>query len=518
MKFLQNLWRRNIENPSVPLNQAIKILQSAPQSYSGVRVTQDVALSNPAVWRGVNLISSHVGKLPLNVYRRGENDSRERATNHPAYKLLRTAFSDTVSAFTGKQTLQHHALLFGNGYAWILRDEFAKPTELVILDPTTTTPARENGRLVYVVDIGNGQKRKLSPADVLHIKGIGNDGMVGFSIIDLLQNALGYGVALQRYGSTYFRNNAKPSIVVELPPNIRTPEQVEDYRRAWNNIHEGLDNSWRPAMAGSGTKIHPLGSTNNDGQYIESMQHDLVMVASIIGCKPHMLGSTQNSSYKSLESENRAFLSDCLDQHLVCWEQECYLKLMSERQKERDTHFFEFERKALIGTDTKLETDILIAQYTNGLLSWEECRQILNRSSVRDENQIWMIPTFLQDTETVNPKTDKPEESQDETDDTDEETQDETTDKTRQALNNLKKTTVQRLVKRLSKSVEGGQTDLEKHRSVILQNLEPFQNAAEWTDNLLARLQPEINYVLPEQRQSVFDRLDTDKLSEALCI
>jgi len=227
MNFLKRFFKRaSIEDPSVPIDQALNYLTSGTQSYSGVRVTREVALGNPAVWRAVNLISSHVAKLPLHVFKRGENDSRERATQHPAYKLLKRESAETVSAYTFKQTLQAHALLNGNGYSWISRDSLGKPTELLILDPESTTPARENGRLLYVTQIGH-QRFKISPSDCLHIKGLSFDGMVGYSVLDLLNDALGHGVALQRYGSTFFKNAAKPSVVIELPANIRDPEKLK---------------------------------------------------------------------------------------------------------------------------------------------------------------------------------------------------------------------------------------------------------------------------------------------------
>jgi len=196
------------------------------------------------------------------------------------------------------------------------------------------------------------------------------------------------------------------------------------------------------------------------------------------------------------------------------WEQECNAKLLSERQKERDTHFILFERKALIQTDTKTESDLIIAEFNNGLLSWEECRQLLNRTSKQDKTQTWRIPTFVTDQEENDKNTSK-EEQEDSDIKEDEETKNKATDK---ALRGITEEILTSLIKRCEKSVQNGNTSLIKHRPIMLQKLSVYRNSEELIDGLLQELQEEIDATLPEQRKEAFKRVDIKEITEALCI
>lgn len=381
-----------MEDPTIPINQAYALLADKPSS-TGMVVNATTVLGNPAVWRGVNLISQSVAKLPLIVYKRGPNDSRVRDVDHPAYKLLKRQPNELYSPYTFKQTIQSHALIHGNGYAYIFRDEAGKPVELLILDPETTYPYTENGHLQYMTKI-DGKENKLAVADVLHIKGLGS-GIMGLSVLDVMREALGLGIAMLKFQAVYIKQNGKPSLVIELPASVSKPEAIEKFRRTYGNMHQGLDNAHRPALLKHGAKLHELSGSNESGQYIQGRELDIIMVADILGCPPHKLGANIATSYKSLEAENKAFLSDSLDGWLVNWEQECYTKLLSERQKALDTHFFSFERKAIISIDAKTEAELAIMYYNNGVYSFEQLMPRLNLPTEKDPSHTYRRPANI---------------------------------------------------------------------------------------------------------------------------
>src|ERR1019366_4610558 len=145
-------------------------------------ISTQTALSYSPFWRGVNLISRDVGKLPLHIDRRIKR-GWENAPEHAGYNLLRHKPNDVMTAMVFRQTMQGHALTEGNGYAYIFRDEGAAPKELVILDPNRVTPVRANGVLWYVYEFASGEKRKLIWTDIIHIKGFSYDGLVGYNLV-----------------------------------------------------------------------------------------------------------------------------------------------------------------------------------------------------------------------------------------------------------------------------------------------------------------------------------------------
>lgn len=518
MGIFNKIFRRhNLENANVSLASALALF-GVEQSISGVNVTRHSAMGNPAVWRGVNLVANSVAKLPCILYRRGANDSRERDTRHPAYKLMKRQPNPYYSAYTLKQIMTAHAIMLGNGYAYVWRDDLGRPYELTVLDPESTYPLRENGEIVYVTRIDN-KNHKLPPYDVIHIKGLGYDGLTGYSLLDIMKDSLGLGTSLIHFGNYFFRNNAKPSVVIEVPPTVRSPEALQELRNSWASMQGGLTNSHRPAVVRAGTKITPLGYNNEEGQYISSREFDLKMTADMLGIPPHLLGCNITSSYASLESETQSFLSNSLDHWLIQWELELNRVLLTERQLEIDSHYFEFERKALIAIDARTELDLITGQLNNGLLSWEESRQILNRPTDKDEKQEWRQPTNVKIVgeeppapPQINPVVEEPKEEP--TVPPEEEPQEEPKeDATRAALISLAKGNWERIIRRMSKAVESGKHDLQDHKQVIC---DTFSCEPKYADDLLSRLQQEIDAILPEQCPAVFERLDPMKLTEEI--
>lgn len=518
-----------LENPNIPLGQAYELLAGVP-SASGVHVCHQTALGNPAIWMGVCLVSNSVANLPLFVYTRGQNDSREKATKHPAYWLLNKEPSESFTPVGWKQTMIQHCLIHGNAYSAIMRNEFGNPQELIPLDPEVTYPIRENGRIFYITRLDNNQSLKIAFSDCLHFKGLAaGTGLVGWSLLDVMRDAIGHGIALQRYGSHFFKNGAKPGVIIELPPKYgdleKSPDKLEAFRKMWGNVHEGLSNSHRPALVAQGTKITEIGGNNEQGQYLQSREHDLIMMADILCIPPHKVGAAISTSHNSLIEQNQAFLTDCLNYWLTMMEQECEKKLLTERQKLQDSHFIEFERKALMSVLVETNIDLIIAQYNNGLLSWKECRNLMNRSVDKPLEDGWRRPQNIAvegeeppaPPVAPQPPQEGPQDDQQPVDEAEDETDDQKPEvKARSVAQGLAKLTMDRLITRMIKAVESGKLDLTQHRSVFLESLEPFERATEFTDKLLCDLNAELEAVLPEQRKAVLDSIDTQKLVEEL--
>lgn len=340
----------SIENPAVDINNPTDLdfaVFGAEASDAGVRVGHKGALKYGPWWRGVNLLASTVAKLPLYVYRSSDDDTREKFKNHAAYKLLRRKPNTEMNAFTFLQTVQGHALTKGNGYAYILRDERdGRPLEVIPLNPLSTYPVRVDGVLWYVTPV-NGRNRKLEPTDVLHIKGLGFDGLVGYDVVTMARNSVGLGLAGEKFGSNFFKNAAKPSCWIEVPKKL-TPEAAKKLAASWERIHSGINNSHRTAVFEEGAKVNPFSFNAAESQLLEMRKFQIVDIANFLGCPVSKLGGEGRTAYASLESENQAFLDEGLDPWLCAWEHECNDKLLTEEEKNGETAYFEFNRNALV--------------------------------------------------------------------------------------------------------------------------------------------------------------------------
>lgn len=349
-QYGQPMTRASIENPSTSLSDpAVFDLLDVTTTEAGVRINRLTALGHSPIWRGVNLLARDVAKLPLITYRR-QGEGKERATDHPAYRLLRSRPNREMTAFTFKEILIAHAVLQGNGYAYILRDsDRGVPLELIPLLPHETWPVRASGVLYYVTRV-NGKMERYDAANVLHIKGLGYDGLVGYSVINLAAEALGLGLAARSYGSRFFSNNANPDLVIEVPASM-DDKAIWEMLRTWDRRHKGLRKSHRPAVLTNGAKVNPYSVDAKRSQLLETRGFDFREVANFLCVPPHKVGDTSRQGYASLEQENQSYLDEALDPWLVRFEEEVRAKLLTEKEQDADQIVIEFLRQALVRAD-----------------------------------------------------------------------------------------------------------------------------------------------------------------------
>ncbi|MCY2962745.1 MAG: phage portal protein [Planctomycetota bacterium] len=394
----------SIENPRLPLNDADAWeaygLLDPSDAGAGVRVTERRALGYPPWWRGVNLISASVARLPLQIWERlGEHEQR-KSIGHPSYKLLRRKPSSTLTAFQFKRTLQSHALVHGNGYAAIIRDRrTGAALELLILNPKTTVPVMDAGVLWYAVEAGD-YKRRLRAEDVLHIRGMGFDGLAGYPVLEVMAGALSLGIAAREFGSKFFKNGQQASGILMLPAGL-SKEAAERLQKGWDKRGKGLNNAFKTAVLEEGAKWQAVTVNPEAAQTLETRQFEVKEVANILCIPPHKLGAESQSSYGSLEQENLSYLIDCLDPWLISWEEECGDKLLTEQQLDEDTHFVQFNRQALATVDVQTETDRLVKQVESGVMSLDAGRSFLSLPPLADGNgkkhRLPLNTTFVED-------------------------------------------------------------------------------------------------------------------------
>lgn len=366
----------DIENPSIPIgdNRIWEILADG-RSASGIRVNRETVYGMPPVWRGVNLISSRIADLPIQILK-STSQGKELDKSHPAYTLLSRKPNSETTIFDFTQTLMGHALLNGNGYSSILRNQLGEPIELFILNPEATWPFRENGLLRYKTTIGT-EEIIINASDMIHLKGLSYDGMIGYSVIDILRDGFGVGMSAQRYGLKFFANDAGSKYVIELPHGLKDQEAIERFRLTWGSVHRGIDNSHRPALLENGAKVQAFSMDNEKSQFLQTREFELVNIANILGLPASYLGSAQNTSFGSLEAENKSLLNNSLAGWLAKFEQELSDKLLREDEKRNDTHIILFNRRELERSDSKTEIEVLSKEVDTGLRTLNEAREAL---------------------------------------------------------------------------------------------------------------------------------------------
>lgn len=370
---------RSLENPRTSLADFDQYDGSSYTADTGERIDRAKALQYSPVFKALTLISGDVAKLGCFVYAR-VGQGKDRATDHPAYQLLRYAPNPDTTAFRFYQTVQGHACE-GNGYAYIDRAPDGRPLALYPLNPDNVTPVRYGGEMFYIYESATVKRVALPAADVLHIAGLGFDGLIGYSIWEYGRNSIGMGRASQKYVNRFFANNARPGIVLEVPGKLEAA-RAQQLLATWNATHGGMDRAQKAALITDGMKIQTIASAARDNQLVEGMQFSVRDVANWFRIPPHKLGDTTRTSFSSLEQENQSYLDEALDPWLVQWEQECWSKLLTEDEKRADSHVIEFNRKALLRADMATRGEFYL-KATGG--------------------RAWLTPDEVRGTENLNP-------------------------------------------------------------------------------------------------------------------
>lgn len=414
-KWIKNLsfWNSGLKEPSEWLRLAL----GATPTHSGVTVNGYTALTFASVWKAVNLIAGDLALMPTLLYKRTENENRERATSHTAFVLLKRRPNRFMSAATFKQIIQSHALLWGNGYARIIRNARGEPVEMIPLLPNVTKPVIEDGRLWYETRLGSNLDKgqsietvRLRPANVLHIRGLGFDGLSGYSVISLARNSWGLGLAAEKHGSHYFKNYATPQGVLENVGGRPSAETVAQTRDDWSTFQSG-ENEHSIALLYGGTKFVPMSMSNKDSQYLESRQFQRTEVASWFNLPAHKVNDLERATFSNIEALNRDYLNTALMRWLVTWEQECNEKLLTEEEKNNDTHFFEFLTAALLRGDTITRYQSYDLGLRARFLRPAEVRRMENMNTVPEDEEYLPLQGVAAGSET--PGEPKPDEEDD---------------------------------------------------------------------------------------------------------
>lgn len=365
-----------------PASWFVQWLYDGRDSTEGVRLDGRSALTYAPVWAAVNRICGRISQLPLIVYRQTGPRTNERATQHPAYALLRRRPNALMTPAVLKEVVTYHAIMWGNGRAWIERDVRGTPIALMPLLPQETDTVVADGAKYHVtrvtLDDGSQQTYTIPDADVLHIPGLGYDGIIGYALWSLARDSWGLGLAAERAAATIHRNNGVPGLLLEAPAGVfRDDEEARKFLDAFREAHEGIDNRGKTALLREGIKASQIAQTGADMQTLESRAFQREEAA-LWFLLESMLGIESSVSYNSLEQKQLAELINCLNPWLVKWQEECERKLLRPNEQADDNYFFRWSTGALLRTDTRTTYETLTGGIRGRLITPNEAREIID--------------------------------------------------------------------------------------------------------------------------------------------
>ena len=357
------------------------------RTHAGKRVTDRTALQHIVVYACVRVLSEAIAQLPLHLYKYNEK-GKERVPQHPLYFLLHDQPNPEMTSFVFRETLMSHLLIYGNAYAQIIRNGRGDVIGLYPLMPDKMKVDRdEKNRLIYIYsryDEGNPNLKEQGDIifyadEVLHIPGLGYDGLVGYSPIALAKNAIGISIACEDYGASFFGNNANPSGVLEHPGVIKNPDKLRD---AWHRAYGGR-NAHKVAVLEEGVKFTPISIPNNEAQFLETRKFQIEEIARMYRVPLHMIGDLGHATFSNVEHLSLDFVKYSLDPWIVRWEQGLQKALLSDSEKGK--YFIKFNVDGLLRGDYASRMQGYATARQNGWMSANDIRELEDMNMIPDE-------------------------------------------------------------------------------------------------------------------------------------
>ena len=343
----------------------------------------DKALTLSSVWCAVRLLSESVSSLPCGVYTKEPNGDKVEAVNDRIYNLIKFKPNNYQNKITFFEYVMMSICMTGNSYVQIVRDNSGNPVQLMPIDSALVDVVINEGELFYQIDGGG----VLDSADVLHFKTLTDDGIVGLSPIDQCAKAINWGINVEEFGSTFFKNGAKPSSVLSTDRAL-SETAIQRLKNSFNSSYSKLSQSNSTIILEEELTFKPISISPEQAQFLASRQFSIEEVARIFNVPPHMLKDLTKSSFNNIEMQSQEFVTYTLMPYITRIENEMNLKLF--RTNELGYKFIEFNVNGLLRGDVKSRNEAYKTAITNGYMSINEVRQKENLNSIEGGDKHFM--------------------------------------------------------------------------------------------------------------------------------
>lgn len=360
--------RASLENPSTPLSS---FFDEDRKTAAKIVVTEERALSVSTYFSCVKVIAETMASMDLEVVEKVGKATRAN-TSHPNYWLLHAEPSPHYNRFEWIQAMLVWATTWGNGYSWIKRDRFANAKELKILPAyEVTVKTTERGKLYYEW-IHDGKTETILADDMLHLKNIGTNGLIGLSTATLQRETLANSIAKTQHEGAFYTNGAKASGILMTPGTMGEIEK-KNVKESFAKENESAKNRFKTLVLEEGVKYQQLTIPQNDAQFLESKKFDQTDICGWFRMPPHKVGILDDANYSNIDSQERSFAKDVAVPWGTRFQQEMDRKLFF--IGERGKFMTQFNYDDLIKGDIKTRYEVYGSGIQFGILRPTEPRE-----------------------------------------------------------------------------------------------------------------------------------------------
>lgn len=356
-------------------------------SWSGESIDANNALNLSVVWACTRIISESLAFLPASLMQRRNGVKRE-AAEHPAYALVHDEPNSDMSDMEFRETLTAHCVGRGNGYSRVLRrSSTGTAIGLLPLLPNQITPDRDKQQnLVYVVKDGNDQEKAYTvlqgkPQDILHVRGLGFDGVQGYSVITLARQSLGTSQGAEKYAAKFYANGGRVPYVLETATRFKSDEDFKKFRNDWDSSYSGSDNFHKAPILENGLTYKQIGFSPEDAQFIATRQFNIPEQCRWFRVSPHLVGDLSRATFANIEQLALEFVQMTLMAWIVRWEKALRRCVLTPQEKDQG-YYFKLNANGLLRGDFQSRMAGYATALQNGHMSINEVRDLEDRNPI----------------------------------------------------------------------------------------------------------------------------------------
>lgn len=392
--------RVSIENQNFNLNdpEAFRMLTNGTASATGIPINHKTAMKVAVTWQCVKQISGDISKLHMELKRISEDGQAKNDKKHPSWRLVRRRWNDETPASRGWRTIIMHALLWGDGYAFIDRNGRGDGIGIYNLLPDRVTPLRVDGKKFYQVTTerpdGSPWQRMITADDIMHITDATLDGIGGLDFVEYARDALGAAVAAERLQGKYFKSGIVTGGILELPKEMSEPAR-EKVEKGFAARYAGEDNWFKTVVLRDNAKFHAAQSTMREAQMVELDEGLVRKIARFFNIAPSRVGLSDSVSYNSKAEDNQSYLDTTLSPWLTAIAAECWMKLLSVANQDDESHEFVHDVSQLLRLNRLQRYQIYSIGRRSRILSPNDCRRDDGLPPVEGEDSLDVVPTSI---------------------------------------------------------------------------------------------------------------------------
>jgi HK97 family phage portal protein len=354
------------------------LLSGGLPAWSGEPVSTSTGLALSTVWACDKVISESVGFLPLNMMRE-VGAEKQPATDHPMYSAMKYAPNCEITSQNFTELLTSHCVLGGNSYSRIIRRSgTGTAMELYPIAPECVQPDREKTgqkRLVYVVKESNQPDKTYTverdkPQDLLHIRGLGWDGISGYSVIAMARQSIGTALAQERNVANFYSHGGRVPYLLKHPTHFKTDQDFDKFRADWEKTYA---EPHKAPILEDGLAYEKIGLSAADSQLIESRNFTIPEICRWFNVSPTMVQDLSRATFANVESLADQFVRFTLMPWLTRWEQEMWRCVLTQEEQGKG-YFFRHDLRALLRSEFATRMAGYATLLQNGVNSINEVR------------------------------------------------------------------------------------------------------------------------------------------------